>query len=57
MVYCYEPQLLEPVTLYAVVHYVAQAVEGTAALQFLFGFLYGGGYAKAEARVVVYLYS
>ena len=51
-----EPHLAQALTLHAVVHDVAQAVERTPLGQLLLGFLNGSSHAEAEAAAVVYLY-
>ena len=50
-----EPHLAQTVTLHAIMHDIAEAVEGVALGQLLLSLLDGRGDAEAEAAAVVYL--
>ena len=52
----YEPHAAQTLTLHAVMHYIAEAIQRLALGQFLLCLTYGRGHSEAETTAAINLY-
>jgi len=53
---CDEPHAAQTLTLHAVMHYIAEAIQRLSLSQFFLCLAYGSGYSEAETAAAVNLY-